>query len=95
MNDPRLKALIYISEVDVTADFKYCKVKIALDGQDEQVKQVLNVLKKSEGFIKRELAREVKMPQVPYLNFEIDKGTAASIRVNEILKTLSIPKDEN
>lgn len=95
MNDPRLNALIYVSEVSVTPDFKYCKVKIALDGEKGQPEQILQVLQKSEGFIKRELAREVKMPQVPHLTFEIDKGTAATIRVNEILKTLNIPKDEN
>ena len=95
MNDPRVRSLIYVSEVNVTPDFKYCKVKIALDSNDPSVpKEVLKTLQKSEGFIKRELAASVKMPSVPKLTFEIDKGTAASVRVNELLKTLNIPKDE-
>ena len=34
------------------------------------------------------------MPQVPKLKFEIDKGTSATIRINEILKNLDIPKEE-
>ena len=36
----------------------------------------------------------VKMPQVPKLVFEYDKGAEASIRINEILKNLEIPADD-
>ena len=35
MNDPRLSPFIYVSEVSVTPDFQYCKIKIALDNDDE------------------------------------------------------------
>ena len=95
MNDPRLKKLIYISEVNVTPDFRYCKVKLAIDEQDEKVlKEIISTLQKSEGFIKRELSTMVKMPQVPHLSFVVDKGTQATIRINEILKTLNIPDEE-
>ena len=31
LNDPRLETLIYVSEVNVTPDFKYCKIKISID----------------------------------------------------------------
>ena len=95
MNDPRISPLLFISEVNVTPDFHYCKVKIALDSDnDNELKETIKVLEKSEGFIKRELANMVKMPHMPKLQFVIDKGTSASIRINEILKTLDI-KDEN
>lgn len=95
LNDPRLETLIYVSEVNVTPDFKYCKIKISIDtDKEENKKQTLQVLKKSEGFIKRELAQMVKMPQVPKLVFEYDKGAEASIRINEILKNLEIPADD-
>ncbi len=95
LNDPRLETLIYVSEVNVTPDFKYCKIKISIDtDKEENKKQTLQVLQKSEGFIKRELAQMVKMPQVPKLVFEYDKGAEASIRINEILKNLEIPADD-
>lgn len=98
MNDPRLSPFLYVSEISLTPDFKYCKVKIALDSDDQNLlNQNLQVLKKSEGFIKRELAKMVDMPFMPKLNFVLDKGTSASVRVNELLKNLNIPKleDEN
>ena len=95
MNDPRIDPLLYVSDVNLTADFKYCKVKIALDSDDHnKLQNMLEILKKSEGFIKRELADMVKMPSIPKLIFELDKGTSATIRVNEILKSLNIPKTD-
>ena len=96
MNDPRLSPFIYVSQVNVTPDFQYCKVKIALDNDDEyELKKTIQILQKSEGFIKRELAKVTRLPHVPKLQFEIDKGTSASIRINEILQTLNIPKGED
>ncbi len=95
MNDPRIDPLLYVSEVNLTPDFQFCKIKIALDDEDKQkLETIIKVLEKSEGFIKKELANMVSMPQMPKLQFEIDKGTSASIRINEILKTLNIKKDE-
>ncbi len=95
MNDPRLKTLIYVSEVNVTPDFKYCKIKLGIDEENKvKLDEIVKTLQKSEGFIKRELAEMVKMPQVPKLTFVVDKGTQATIRINEILKNLNIPKDE-
>ena len=95
LNDPRLSKLIYVSEVSVTPDFKYCKIKISLDSPKEKDKETtLAILRKSEGFIKRELAEMVQMPQVPKLIFDYDKGADATIRIEEILKNLNIPKGE-
>ena len=95
MNDSRISPFLYISEVNVTPDFYYCKVKVALDSSDEnELETILAVLRKSEGFIKKELAHMVRMPHMPKLIFEIDKGTSASIRINELLKTLDIPEED-
>ena len=91
--------MIYVSEVNLTPDFKYCKIKIALDNDNqEKLNEMIEVLQKSEGFIKHELATLVKMPSIPKLKFEIDKGTSATIRINEILKSLNLHsegKDSN
>jgi len=95
MNDPRISPLLFVSEVNVTPDFHFCKIKIALDSEnDEELKQTIKILEKSEGFIKRELAVMVRMPHMPKLQFVIDKGTSATVRINEILKNLEIKRDE-
>lgn len=94
MNDPRLDKIVSITEVNVTPDFKYCKAKVSvLDIGD--VANVTKVLQKSEGYIKRELAKMVDMPQVPKISFVVDKSALSAIRVDEILRSLDIPPEEN
>ncbi|MBR1890220.1 MAG: 30S ribosome-binding factor RbfA [Clostridia bacterium] len=90
MNDPRLNQVVSITEVSVTPDFKYCKAKVSVLDVNEMA-NVTRVLQKSEGFIKRELAKMVEMPQVPKINFVVDKSTMSAIRVEEILRSLNIP----
>lgn len=90
MNDPRLDKIVTITEVNVTPDFKFCKAKVSVLNL-EDVANVTKVLQKSEGFIKRELAKMVDMPAVPKINFVVDKSTLSAIRVEEILRNLDIP----
>ena len=93
MNDPRVDKVVSITEVSVTPDFKFCKAKVSvLDLND--VEKVTKVLQTSEGFIKRELAKMVDMPQVPKINFVVDKSAISALRVEEILRTLNIPAEE-
>ena len=93
MNDPRLNKIVSITDVNVTPDFKYCKAKVSVLNIEE-ASEVTRVLQKSEGFIKRELAKMGDMPQVPKINFVVDKSTLSAIRVEEILRSLNIPAED-
>lgn len=93
MNDPRLNKIVSITDVNVTPDFKYCKAKVSVLNIEE-ASEVTKVLQKSEGFIKRELAKMVDMPQVPKINFVVDKSTLSAIRVEEILRSLNIHAED-
>ena len=94
MNDPRLDGVITIDKVECTPDFKYCKVFIStleLERQDE----VVAVLKKSEGFIKKNLASMLDMPYIPKLIFVKDKSAENTIRVQELLKNIKYSTEAN
>lgn len=92
VNDPRLKQFITITSVKVSADFRHCKVFVSVYTGDK--KEVLKSLKKSEGFIKRELMSMVKLPYTPELVFVLDEGADHSENINKILSTLNIPEIE-
>ena len=94
MNDPRLNQVISLTEVKVSPDFQFCKVKVSVLDLKE-AKNVVNVLQKSEGFIKRELKDMIDLPYMPKFKFEVDKGTASVIKVEEILKKLDNTKEES
>ncbi len=93
INNPRLKGeFITLTYCNVSADFRHLKVGFsALSGNKHKVQEVLQ---KSEGFIKRELLRAVKLPYAPEIEFIIDIGEDNSERINQILNTLDIPKEE-
>ena len=95
MNDPRIDDFVMVSEVNVTPDFKFCKIKISLLEKDyNKADEIISILQKSSGFIKKELVQMVSMPSVPQLTFVFDKSTMNVIRVEELLKNLNIPPEE-
>ncbi len=94
LNDPRLKSsFITLTYANVSADFRHCKVGFTvLNGNVDLVQRVL---RKSEGYIKRELLSVVKLPYAPELEFIYDIGGDNSERVNKILSELVIPDVDN
>lgn len=96
MNDPRIDDFVGVSEVKVTPDFRFCKVKISItDGNYSKADTVISVLKKSEGYIKHLLSEMLDMPHIPKLDFIFDKNMLNAIRINELLNGLKIPpRDE-
>ena len=93
INDPRLNEFITITYANLSADFRHCKVGVSVYTGDKDV--VIKQLKKSEGFIKRELVKVVKLPYTPELNFILDEGASHSDKINAILSTLDIPESED
>ena len=94
INNPRLKTeLVTLTYCNVSADFRHCKVGFSVLSGNKH--KVLEILQKSEGFIKRELLKMVKLPFAPELEFIIDIGEDNSERVNELLSTLNIPKEDD
>ncbi len=91
INDPRLNEFITITYVNLSVDFRHCKVGVSVFTGDKNV--VLKQLRKSEGYIKRELVKEVKLPYTPELTFILDEGAKHSEDINAILSTLNIPKE--
>ena len=96
LRDPRFDKFITITKAKTTPDFKYCKVGVSVLGDSEKDKtETIKLLKKSSGYIKKQLAQMLSMPYVPELVFELDNNAIYSERINEILETLNIPKENN
>lgn len=90
INDPRLKQMITITNVQVSPDFRHCKVFVSV--LSENANEIVNLLKKSQGFIKHELISMIELPFAPELVFILDTGASHSENINRILETLDIPK---
>ena len=72
--DPRV-SLVTVSHVNVTADLKYAKIYVTrLNGFDSEqaAEECLQGLNKASGFLRRALAKRVKLRIMPELQFRYD-----------------------
>lgn len=95
LNDPRFSEIISVTWVKTSSDFNHCKVGISVYNQDEKKRnEIIKLLKKSSGYIKRLLADNLNMRAVPELAFELDDGSVYEDKIAKILETLSISAEE-
>ncbi len=94
LEDPRL-AGIEVTDVNVSPDMKKVAVSVHIPAQGEAAQQILEVLKTTKGFLRKELAARVDLFHTPeiYFNSALDLGPRE--RVQHILKRIQRgrPKD--
>ncbi len=74
-----------LTEVDVTSDLKYAKIKVSVyDSDDAKRKSSVDALNHAAGFISHELGARMRIRAVPSLKFALDNSIAYSVRISEI-----------
>ena len=93
VKDPRISdAFISITAADCTPDLKYAKIYYsALSGDP---KEIAKGLKAANGFIRRELARNLNLRMTPELTFLQDTSIAYGARIASVLNGLEISEEE-
>ena len=97
LSDPRLQTLISVTSVKTSPDFTNLKARVSIYEQElSKRKEILKLLQKSSGYIKRILADDLCLRNVPNLVFELDDGAFHEENINKILAGLKIsPKEED
>lgn len=75
-----------ITEVRLTNDYSYLTVYYTILGQDNKKEAARKALERSKSYVRRELARKVKMRKVPDLIFKYDESLEYGNRIEEGLK---------
>ncbi len=95
MNNTNLKkGLISVTSVDTSSDLKYARVYVSMINVGNK-KEALKALKKSSGFIRTEIAKKVNLKNTPELVFEFDESIEYGDRIDNILKEIIKPVQEN
>ena len=95
LNDPRFSDIISVTWVKTSSDFNHCKVGISVYNQDEKKRsEIIKLLKKSSGYIKKLLADNLNLRTIPNLAFELDDGAVYEDKIAKILENLSINKEK-
>jgi len=83
INDPRINGIISVSSVKVSADLRHAKVFLSILSTDKQA--VFDAVVSAHGFIRKNLAADLKMKATPELAFVLDNGQENEDRVLELL----------
>ena len=93
LKNPNVTGMISVTKVKVTPDLKYAKVYVSILNS-KNIKETMEGLKKSSGFIRSELAKRINLRNTPELVFEIDDSMEYGAHIQNIMKELNIKQDE-
>ena len=69
LNDPRLRALISVTEAQTSSDLRRAKVFVSVLGDADAKRDAMDALNAAGGYIHREMKRNLKLKYVPFLSF--------------------------
>ncbi len=87
LKHPDLEGMLTVTRIEITPDQKYAKLHISVFGAKDKEK-VLAALKKSTGYIKRQISLRLKIRNTPALTFVIDDSIEYGAYMNEVFKKM-------
>ena len=87
LKNSSITGMISVTKVKVTPDLKYAKVYVSILNS-KNIKETMEGLKKSSGFIRSELAKRINLRNTPELVFEIDDSMEYGAKIDSILKEI-------
>ena len=86
IKDPRMTAMVSVTDVKVTRDLRYAKVFVSIFGKDEEEKNNTFIsLKNASGFIRKEIGQRINLRYNPQLIFELDDSISYGMRIEELI----------
>ncbi len=88
LNDPRL-TLVSVIRVDLSPDLRNAKVHVSALGDEPERGEAMAALGHARGFIRRELAAEMRnLRQIPELQFIDDRNTEYATHIAEVIQRI-------
>jgi ribosome-binding factor A len=88
IKDPDIPPMTTVMGVEVAGDLRHCKVAVSVLGDETTQKKALSALKRSSGFIRHALGRQVQMRYLPELHFTLDESVTHSLRIASLLRDM-------
>lgn len=85
IKDPRIHPMTSVMAVEVAPDLKTCKAFISVLGNEEVKKATIQGLKNAEGYIRRELARNLNLRHTPEIRFLLDESIEYGVNMSKLI----------
>lgn len=86
IKDPRLTAMVSVTDVKVTKDLRYAKVFVSIFGKDEEEKNnTFLALKNASGYIRREIGQRINLRYNPQIIFQLDDSINYGMHIEQLI----------
>jgi ribosome-binding factor A len=92
VRDPRI-GFVTVTGVRVSGDLSHAWVSVSVMGVPEERERSLQGLESAAGYLRAQLAKELRLRVVPEVHFELDKGLEHATRIERLLKDLGEGQD--
>lgn len=89
VKDPRIHMLTSVVSVIVAPDLKTCKAYISVLGSEEEGQATIAGLKRAEGFIRSQLAKNMNLRNTPEIQFILDQSIAYGVNMTKKIEELA------
>lgn len=94
VNDPRLRGIITITQVQTASDLRTARVYISVMGTESIRQEALAGVQSSASYLRRELRNRVSLRYVPFLKFMLDDAMLEADRLMRIIDNLEVPEPQ-
>lgn len=85
IKDPRIHPMTSVMAVEVAPDLKTCKAYISVLGNGEAKKATITGLKSAEGYIRRQLAKNLNLRNTPEIRFILDESIEYGVNMSKMI----------
>ena len=85
IKDPRLHPMTSVMAVEVAPDLKTCKAYISVLGNQEAKEATIRGLNSAEGYIRRQLARNLNLRNTPEIRFILDESIEYGVNMSKLI----------
>ena len=89
IKDPRIHPMTSVVAVEVAPDLKTCKAFISVLGDEQSRKDTLEGLRSAEGYIRRELARNINLRNTPQICFILDQSIEYGVNMSKMIDAVT------
>ena len=93
VKDPRLDAFVAVTAVATSPDLKHARVFVSCISGKQEEEKILSVLTAASGFLRKELARNLKLRRIPELSFHWDDSIEHGDRILRLLDQVSAEQE--
>ena len=85
IKDPRIHPMTSVMAVEVAPDLKTCKAYISVLGNQDAKEATIRGLNSAEGYIRRQLARNLNIRNTPEIRFILDESIEYGVNMSKLI----------